>query len=463
MKTYSIKYIILIAGFAGVLYSCNTSKQFQRDTVNTDNLFGSQATSDTATIASKPWRELFTETYLQQLIQEGLDNNPDLLVAIKRVYEAEAYFSQSKAALLPGINGKGTATYIHNPESIYPDGPREVNSYQLGLEASWEIDLWGKLRSSKRAAYANLLSSDAGQKAVETRLIANITATYYSLVGLDAKLAITRQTVKNNIDLFETIKVLKESGKVTGAAVVQSEANRYATEVTIPDLEQQIRETENALSLLLGRTPGTIERGKIDEQALSSVLNTGIPAQLLDNRPDVMQAEYGVMSAFEITNNAHASFYPALTLTASAGFAATDLSQLIDPKSFAANVIGGLVQPIFNKRLNITRLRVAQAQQEEALIIFRNALLKAGQEVHNALGSYESSVRKIALRKLQLEALVKSVDYTKELLTYGSANYTEVLNAQTSLLSAQLNSVNDQLQQLNAVVSLYRALGGGWK
>ena len=463
MRTISIKYIILIAGFAGMMYSCNTANHFQRDTVNTDKLYGSSATTDTATMASKPWRELFTEAYLQQLIQEGLDHNPDLLIAVQRVYEAEAYFSQSRAALLPGINGKGTVNYIRNPESIYPDGPREVNSYQLGLEASWEIDLWGKLRSSKRAAYANLLSSDAGQKAVQTRLIATIASTYYSLVGLDAKLVITRQTVKNNIDLFETIKVLKESGKVTGAAVVQSEANRYATEVTIPDLEQQIRETENTLCLLLGRTPGTIERGKIDEQTLSSVLTTGVPAQLLDNRPDVMQAEFGVMNAFEITNNAHASFYPSLTLTASAGFAATDLSKLIDPKSFAANVIGGLVQPIFNKRLNITRLRVAQAQQEEALINFRNALLKAGQEVHNALGSYESSVQKIALRKLQLEALVKSVDYTKELLTYGSANYTEVLNAQTSLLSAQLNSVNDQLQQLNAVVSLYRALGGGWK
>lgn len=463
MKISSIKYIILVAGFTGALYSCNTSHQFQRNTVNTDNLYGSAASTDTATIANKPWRELFTETYLQQLIQEGLDNNPDLLIAVQRVYEAEAYFSQSKAALLPGINGKGTGTYIHNPESIYPDGPREIGTYQLGVEASWEIDLWGKLRSSKRAAYANLLSSDAGKKAVQTRLISNIAATYYSLIGLDAKLVITRQTVKNNIDLFETIKVLKESGRVTGAAVVQSEANRYATEVTIPDLEQQIRETENTLCLLLGRTPGTIERGKIDEQIPSSDLTTGVPAQLLDNRPDVMQAEFNVMSAFEITNNAHAFFYPSLTLTASAGFAASDLNQLIDPKSFAANVIGGLVQPIFNKRLNITRLRVAQAQQEEALLNFRNALLKAGQEVYNALGSYEWSVQKIALRKLQLEALVKSVDYTKELLTYGSANYTEVLNAQTSLLSAQLSSVNDQLQQLNAVVSLYRALGGGWK
>ena len=463
MRTISIRYFILIAGFAGMLYSCNTSKHFKRDTVNTDNLYGSPATNDTATIAEKPWRDLFSETHLQKLIQEGLDHNPDLLVAVQKVYEAKAYFSQSRAALLPGINGKGTVNYLRNPESIYPDGPREVNTYQLGLEASWEIDLWGKLRSSKRSAYANLLASDAGQKAVQTRLIATIASTYYNLVGLDAKLVITRQTVKNNIDLFETIKALKESGKVTGAAVVQSEANRYATEVTIPDLEQQIRETENALCLLLGRTPGTIERGKIDEQALSPVLTTGIPAQLLDNRPDVMQAEFGVMSAFEITNNAHANFYPALTLTATTGFAAADLSNLIDAKSFAANVIGGLVQPIFNKRANITRLRVAQAQQEEALISFRKALLTAGQEVHNALGSYEWSVQKIALRKSQLEALVKSVDFTKELLNYGSANYTEVLNAQTSLLSAQLNSINDQLQQLNAVVSLYRALGGGWK
>lgn len=463
MRTHSIKNIILIAGLAAVLYSCSTPRHFTRETVNTNGLYGNLATTDSVTLADKPWHELFTETYLQKLIEEGLNNNPDLQIAIQKVMQAEAYFSQSKAAMLPGISAKGTGTYVRNPESIYPDGPREVNNFQLGAEASWEVDLWGKLRSSKRSAYANLLASDAGKKAVETRLISSIATAYYSLAGLDAKLAITRQTVKNNIDLVETIKVLKESGRVTGAAIVQSEAARYAAEVTIPDLEQQIRETENTLCLLLGRAPGTIERGKIDEQTLSSVLQTGVPAQLLDNRPDVMQAEFAVMSAYETTNSARAYFYPALTLTASTGFAATDLDQLLDPKSFAANVIGGLTQPLFNKKVNTTRLKVAQAQQEEALINFRNTLLKAGQEVHNAMGSYESSVQKIALRQLQLEALNKSVDYTKELLTYGSATYTEVLNAQTSLLSAQLNSVNDQLQQLNAVVTLYRALGGGWK
>jgi NodT family efflux transporter outer membrane factor (OMF) lipoprotein len=463
MRTNSIKYIILIAGIAAIIASCSTPRHYKRGMVSTDKLFGDTVITDTATLGNRPWRELFTESRLQKLIQEGLDNNQDLQLAIQKVAEAEAYFSQSKAALLPSLSANGKNVYTRNPESIYPNGPREVNTYQLSADASWEIDVWGKLRSSKRASYANLLASDAGRKAVQTRLISNIASAYYTLTGLDAKLAITRQTVKNNIDLVETFKILKESGKVTGAAVVQTEAARYAAEVTIPDLEQQIREAENALCLLLGRTPGTIDRGKIEEQTLSPILKTGVPAQLLDNRPDVMQAEFAVMSAFEMTNNARAYFYPALTLTATTGFAAADLNKVLDPTSFAANVIGGLAQPLFNKRINSTRLKVTKAQQEEALLTFRNTLLKAGQEVHNTLGSYESSVQKMALRKQQLDALIKSVDYTKELLNYGSATYTEVLNAQTSLLSAQLNSVNDQLQQLNALVTLYRALGGGWK
>jgi len=468
MRTTSIKHIILIAGLTGMLYSCSTPHHFQRETVSTKGLFGNPDSyrdekTDTATIAHKPWRELFTETYLEKLIQEGLDHNSDLQIAVQKVLEAEAYFSQSKAAMLPNLSVKAMGNYTRNPETLYPSGPAEVKYFQLGADASWEIDIWGKLKSSKRGAYANLLATAAGKKAVQTRLIADIATAYYNLVGLDEKLTITRQTVKNNIDLVETIKVLKESGKVTGAAVVQSEAARYAAEVTIPDLEQQIRETENGLDILLGRVPGSIERGKIDDQTLTLDLNTGIPAQLLDNRPDVMQAEFAVMSAFETTNSARAYFYPALTLTASTGFVSTDLNQFFDPKSFAANVIGGLTQPLFNKRINTTRLKIAQAQQEEALINFRNTLLNAGQEVQNALGSYESSVQKIALRKLQLEALVKSVDFTKELLNYGSATYIEVLNAQTSLLSAQLSRVNDRLQQLDAMVTLYRALGGGWK
>ncbi|MGQ7868087.1 TolC family protein [Sunxiuqinia sp. sy24] len=462
MRTKSIKNILFVIGISGLLLSCSSSRHFQKEEVDTQGLFGVEAT-DSVSLAEKPWQELFSDPYLKALIQDGLDNNLDLQLAVQKIVAAEAYLGQSKAALLPGVTAQGSVVHSRNSESTNPAGPRELDVYQLNAQASWELDIWGKLRSSKRAAYANLLASDAGHKAVQTRLIANIATAYYSLVALDAKLEITRETVANNIDLVETMKVLKDNGRVTGAAIVQSEAARYAAEVTLPDLEHQIRETENRLSLLLGRTPGTIERGSLADQEAVALLQTGVPAQLLENRPDVMQAQYGVMSAYEMTNSAKAYFFPSVTLTANAGFEALDLADLLDPSSFAANVVGGLASPIFNRKANTTRLKVARAQQAEALLGLRLALLNAGQEVNNALGAYDASANKIILRQKQLTALKKSVEYTNELLTYGSATYTEVLNAQQSLLAAQLSNVNDHVQQLNAIVSLYRSLGGGWK
>ena len=245
--------------------------------------------------------------------------------------------------------------------------------------------------------------------------------------------------------------------------MVQSEATQYAYEITIPDIQQQIKENENTLCLLLGRTPGTIKRGKLEEQKANEMLSIGVPSELLDNRPDVMQAEYNVISAYEMTNNAKAYFYPSITLTASAGFEALNFKDFFNPASFAGNIVGGFVEPIFNKRTNKTRLEVAKAQQTEALLNFKNALLNAGAEVTDALALYDAASQKIELRQKQLDALEKSVNYTRELLTYGSATYTEVLIAQQSLLNAQFNDVNDHVQQLNSVVSLYRALGGGWK
>ncbi|MGQ1947564.1 TolC family protein [Geofilum sp. OHC36d9] len=462
MSRISINHLFLLITVTGVLGACNTPKHFLQDSIDTHQLYGIKDT-DSTNLAELSWQELFTDDLLKQYIAEGLQNNPDQQIALERVKEAEAYFKQSRATLLPGIDAAARGNYTRNSEILFPNGPRETGTYQLGLEAGWELDIWGKLRSAKRAAYANLLATEAGQKAVETRLIANIATVYYNLSALDAKLVITQQTVQNDKNLVETIKVLKESGRVTGAAIVQSEAVRYAAEVTLPDLEQQIREVQNALCLLLGRTPETIPRHSLSAPIDASLLTTGVPAQLLDNRPDVMQAKYDVMSAFEMTSSARAYFYPALTLTASTGFASDDLNNLLDPAAFAANIIGGLSAPIFNKRGNITRLKVAKAKQQEALLNLRYLLLNAGQEVNNALGMYQTATRKIDLRQQQIDALRKSVDYTRELLNYGSASYIEVLNAQQSLLDAQINVVNDHLQQLNAIVSLYRSLGGGWK
>ncbi len=462
MKTL-YKNSILILGIAGMLIACNTSQYLPLVSIKTDKLFGDTLITDTTSIANKPWKELFTDTRLQQLIKEGLDNNFDLEIAVQKEHEAEAYFGQSKAAFFPDISALAQGISTTNSESVYPEGPSKLNYIQLGAEASWEIDIWGKLRNSKHAFYANLLASNAGKKAVQTRLVADIATVYYNLMALDAKLAITEQTVRNNMDLVEAMKVLKESGRVTGAAIVQSEATRYAAEVTIPDLKQQILEQQNALCLLLGRSGSIIERGKIDQQPPAPLMQIGVPAILLDNRPDLLESKYLVMKAFETTKIARTYFYPTLSITASAGFSAVNFNELFNPTSFAINILGGLTQPLFNKKANITRLKLAKAQQEEALLNFKNNLINAGNEVQNALGSYQLSVRKTKLREMQLDALIKSVDYTKELLTYGSANYTEVLNAQTSLLSAQLSDVDDHLQKLNAIVSLYRALGGGWK
>ena len=462
MKMNSIKNTILIAIVSVLLFSCSTTNQYKRSQDFSDGLYGNAQTGE-SNLANENWENLFNDPILDSLIAEGLRNNLDLQAAVQRVIAAESNFLQSKAALAPSLSAQAGYTYARNSETTNPNGPKEYHGSQAMLQSSWEIDFWGKLSNAKKAAYASYLATDAAQKAVQTRLISNIASVYYTLLALDANLEITKATVKNSAELVETMKALKESGDVTGAAVVQSEAARYAAEVTIPDIEQQIKENENTLCLLLGRTPGTIKRGKLDEQKASEMLAIGVPTELLDNRPDVMQAEYNVISAYQMTNSAKTYFYPSVTLTANAGMESLDLEDLFDPSSFAANIVGGLVQPIFNKRANKTRLEVAKAQQEEALLNFKYALLNAGAEVTDALNMYEASLQKIELREKQLDALEKSVDYTKELLVYGSATYTEVLNAQQSLLGAQLNDVNDHVQQLNAVVSLYRALGGGWK
>ncbi len=462
MKTNSIKNIVLIAVVSVLLFSCSTTNQYKRSQNLTDGLYGTSETSGT-NLANESWQNLFNDPILDSLIAEGLRNNLDLQAAVQRVIAAESNFKQSKSALAPSLSGQAGHTYVKNSESTSPNGPDHYDASQINLQSSWEIDFWGKLRNAKKSAYADYLGTEAAKKAVQTRLIANIASSYYNLLALDANLEITKATVKNSAELVETMKALKESGNVTGAAVVQSEAARYATEVTIPDIEQQIKENENTLCLLLGRTPGNVERGKLEAQQVHELLAIGVPSELLDNRPDVMQAEYNVVSAYHMTNSAKAYFYPSVTLTASAGLESLEFDDLFDPASFAANIVGGLVQPIFNKRANKTRLEVAKAQQEESLLNFKSTLLNAGAEVNDALSSYDASVQKIELRTKQLDALEKSVDYTKELLVYGSATYTEVLNAQQSLLNAQLNDVNDHIQQLNAVVSLYRALGGGWK
>jgi len=467
MTHSSNKYILMVIA-AALLSACVTKKYERPTTLSTDKLFRDQAAADSTNLANMPWQSVFKDAKLSALIQKGLDQNLNLKNAIENIVQARASLRQSKLAYYPNLNLDANVTRTKQSEAglNFPAGINIntlTTTYKLGLSTSWEADIWGKLSSTKRAALATYLATDAAKQAVQTQLIADIANNYFLLLSYDKSLEITQQTLEARVKNVETIKALKEGAIVTGAAVVQSEANRYAAEVLIPDIKQSIRETENALNILLGQAPGPIERGVLGEQQTPDNLAIGLPSQLLQNRPDVRQAEFNFRVAFENTNLARTYFYPSLTLTASGGFSNLELKNFFDNSIFYS-IIGGLTQPLFNQGLNKARLTTAQSQQLQALNSFQQSLLVAGQEVSNAMYSYQMAVEKEDSRQKQIESLEKAVDFTQQLLEYSSAtNYTDVLTSEQNLLSAQLSGINDNLQRLQALVNLYRALGGGWK
>ncbi len=455
---------IVLAGLIGLtMASCKIIKPYELPAIQTDSLYRDVATTDTTTIANLRWTELFKDTSLQKLIAQGIAHNLDLQMAYTRIAQARAYYQQSRAALLPTLNANAGVTRSRLSDAQGFGIRTHTTQYELGLSSGWEIDIWGKLSSNKRANLASLLQTEAAARTVQTELVAAIANYYYSLLALDQQLIITQQTVINWDTTVQTMRGLKEAARVTEAAVVQSEAQRYAAEVTIPDLKQSMRETENALSILLGVAPAAISRSTLQQQDTLDVLQTGIPAQLLANRPDVQQAELNFRSFFELTNAARTYFYPSLTITGSAGLSSLVLDQLFKSASVAASIGAGLTQPIFNRRANKTRLEVAKSQQQEALLNFKNTLLIAGQEVSDALFLHQAAIEKSKVRTNQMIALEKAVEYSQELLRNGFANYTEVITARQSLLQAELGEVNDRLQRFRATVNLYRSLGGGWK
>ncbi|WP_029905059.1 efflux transporter outer membrane subunit [Prevotella sp. 10(H)] len=465
-KNKYIKGIILLGLIALIgLPSCQVTNKYKAPEYNSSNLYGEMTSSDTTTIANVTWKEYFTDHFLVALIEEGVENNYDLQIAYTSIQQAEASLGMAKAAYFPDVALVGQVN--HSRRSNGQNGKDVLGyhstDYSLGVSASWELDIWGKLNSQSKAKYAQFLGSHAYKNLIQTSLVANIATSYYSLLALDEKLAITVETVKLLEENVQTIDDLKKAGLQNGAAVEQSKSLLYSTQASIPDLESQIRHLENSICTLLGRKPGTITRSSIKIQQYPDQLEYGIPAQMLAKRPDVQQAELSFRSAFELTNVAQASFYPSITLsTGTIGFGTNNtLSNFFKPENIFASVIGGLTQPIFAKKQLTGNLKIAKAQQQEALLSFEQTVFQAGQEITDILFSFESSLKKNDTREKQIEACKNSVYFTQELLKAGDANYTEVLNAEQNLLSAQLNRVNDRLEQLQCSVDLYKALGGG--
>ena len=470
MNNNYIRFSLAVLVSIASLSACKVTQTYQTPALTTiDSLYRDADTaSDTLTIANLPYQLLFSDPILQGMIEQGLNQNLDLKSAVERMKSAAAQLRLSKVAYLPSLNLDISAADNKQSKAAlnFPPGVNintETQLYKAQLSSSWEIDVWGKLGSAKRANLAAYLQTDAAKRAIQTQLISDISNNYYRLLALDQQLDITQQTLQNRIEAVETMKSLKEAAIVNGAAVVQSEANRYAAEVSIPDLKRSIRETENALNILLAKPSGKIPRASLADQTVYTDLNLGVPLQLLKNRPDVQQAEYAFKLAFESTNLAKTYFYPSLTITANGGLSTLDMKDFFNNSVFYS-LVGGLTQPIFNKGQNVARLTSAKAAQQEALFGLQKTLLTAGAEISNFLYAYQTANEKEIYRSKQIEALTKSVDYTNDLLRYSSAtNYTDVLTSEQALLNAQLSEVNDKLQKLQAVVNLYRSLGGGWK
>lgn len=448
------KQIILVMCATALLSSCHIYTSYKRPKVATSGMYRDTLASDTTNMGNLPWKEVFRDSKLQVLIEQGLSHNVNLQTAMLRVEEAKASLLASKLAFAPSfaLAPQGTVARFSGVTA---------ETYSLPVTASWQVDAFGGLLNAKRGAKSSLLQSEAYRQAVQTQVIANIANCYYTLLMLDKQLDITKKTAKMWGENVETMKAMKKAGMTNEAAVSQSEATYYQVNATLPDLRRQIRETENTLSLLLAQSPQQIQRGTLADQQLPEKLSVGIPLQMLSNRPDVKQAEMTLASAYYSTNQARSAFYPQITLSGSAGWTNSAGGAIINPGKFLLSAVGSLTQPLFAKGANTARLKIAKAEQQAALLAFQQSILAAGSEVSNALYQYQVAGEKCIQRKQQIESLNSAVDKTQQLMKYGSSTYLEVLTAQQSLLSASLSDVADSFQRIQAVINLYQALGGG--
>lgn len=446
--------LLLLTGLSG----CHIYRTYERPELSgVDSLYRVPAMAeDTMSLADFSWKELFTDTVLQQLIEKGIANNTDLNIARLKVREAEALLTSSKLAYLPSVSltPQGTIKSI--------EGNSPTKTYNLAASADWELDIFGRLTNAKREAKAVLEQSQAYKQAVQTQLIATIANSYYTLLMLDKQLDISRRTAEIWAENLRVMKALKKAGQTTEMAVAQIEASKLSVDASLLSLEQQITEVENSLSSLLGVVPQRIDRSTLDMQSFPDTLSVGVPLQLLQRRPDVRQSEAALAEAFYTTNRAYSAFYPAITLSGSAGWTNAAGAIISNPGEWLFSAVGALVQPLFNRGQNIANLKVAKARQEEALLTFRQTLLNAGTEVNDALLQWQVARRRLDLDRQQIISLQSAVRSSELLMRHSSQNYLEVLTARQTLLDAELSAVSDRFEEIQGVINLYHALGGGY-
>lgn len=468
----NIKHYIYVFAAAVLLSGCGTLRHarkqlyapYERPEVNTqgivrDPISGTDtlAVTDTTSFGNLPWRSVFTDVHLRELIEKGLTNNVDLLNAALNVQMAEQQLKTARLAFLP--------SFTFTPQGTISswDFGKVNKTYQLPISASWNVDLFGNLLSQKRAAQVALLATKDYQTVVKTNIISAIANMYYTLLMLDSQLQVLddmEELTKNTWDLMIVMKETRIGYRST--SVQSAESNYLSVQAQKVDMQRQIREVENSLSLLIGQPAQAIPRSTLEDQSLPSEFSTGVAVSLLANRADVHAAEMQLAQCFYGIETARSRFYPQLTINPSGIFTNSAGAAVVNPGKILLNAVGSLVQPLYMKGQLTAGLRVAEAQYEQAYNTWQNAILSAGSEVSNALVQYNAADERGRIEADQIAVLKKNVEDTKTLMTSaGNTTYLEVIQAQSSLLSAQISKITDDFNKMQAVVNLYQALGGG--
>lgn len=454
--------IIIIAFAALSLTGCKSLYgNYERPDVKTSGIVRDPV-DDKATLAGSsdfgnlPWRSVFTDPQLQTLIEKALENNPDLLNAALNIDIAEQQLRASKLAFLPSVVFAPNGSISH-----FGTHTSSTQAYTLPVTASWDVDLFGKLRSQKKAAQMALIQSRDYKVAVQTNLICNVANLYYTLLMLDRQKQIVDDMSGLTKNTWDMMKLQMEFGRARSTSVQSAEAAYYSVQTQGADIKRQIRETENTLSLLLGEPAQSIARGSLENQSLPTNFSGGIGVQLLSNRADVHANEMALAQCFYNIQEARSRFYPALNISPTGAW--TNSNGLVNPGKLLLSVVGSLTQPIFMRGQLKAGLRVAEDRYKQAYNTWQNSILKAGAEVSNALVAYNSADEKNKLQQQQIDVLKQNVDHTQMLYAQSSSSYLEVITAQQSLLNAEISQVQEQFTKLQAIVNLYNALGGGSK
>ncbi|MFY9309499.1 MAG: efflux transporter outer membrane subunit [Bacteroidia bacterium] len=473
IKTLSFSLLVVYATLTG----CSTIKPVaENEGKKIPESYTS--TKDTVNSANINWKQYFTDSNLNELIDIALKNNSDLTISLQRIEAARANVRFNQNALFPSLSLN--TTYLQRKFGYYTMDdagnrtteikpgqivPTHLPDYFLGFQTAWEIDVWGKLRNKKKAALSRYLSTVEGKNLIVTNLIAAVVNTYYELLSLDNKLEIIRETVQLQEKAVELISIQKQAGVANELAVKQFEAQLFNSKALEVETRQQITETENQINFLLNRYPQSVKRDKQEfTKPLPFTVNTGIPSDLLKNRPDIRQAEYELIASKADVKAAKAAFYPSLNITGLLGYQGFDAGLLFTtPQSVAYSFAGSLLTPLINRNAVKAEFKTANAFQQEALANYQKSILNGYTEVYNELTNIRNLEKINEFKAKEVVSLTQASEASSELFKTGRANYIEVLITQQNTLQSKLELIDAKQRQFNAFVNIYKALGGGWR